>query len=66
MLKLPTWLDEKQAIQLATEAGIAIDPISTSYQTLAVERFDMIGYGAIPLDMIEEAVRLLADAWKGG
>ena len=66
VLQLPTWLDEKQAIQLVAEAGIAIDPISTSYQTLDIERFVMIGYGAIPLEMIEEAVRLLADAWKGG
>ena len=65
VLQLPTWLDEKQAIQLAAEAGIAIDPISTSYQTLDIECFIMIGYGAIPHEMIEEAVRLLADAWKG-
>lgn len=64
VLKLPEWLDEDQAIELAAEAGITIDPISSSYQTMTVKRFTMIGYGAIPLEKMEEAVRLLASVWK--
>lgn len=64
ILKLPGWLDEKKAVQLAAQAGIAIDSISSSYQTKEVKRYVMIGYGAIAFEEIEEAVRLLADVWK--
>lgn len=64
ILQLPAWLDEKRAIQLATQASIAIDPISSSYQTKKVERYVMVGYGAIPLDKIEEGVHLLARVWN--
>lgn len=64
ILKLPEWLAEEKAIQLAAKAGIAIDPISSSYQTIEVGHYVMIGYGAIPFEEIEEAVRLLANIWK--
>ena len=64
ILKLPEWLDEKKAIQSAAQAGIAIDPISSSYQTIKVKRYVMVGYGGIPLEKIDAAVQLLANVWK--
>lgn len=64
VLKLPNSLFENEAISLAKSVGIAIDPISTSYQQHKVSNFVMIGYGAIPYDEIEEAVSLLATQWK--
>ncbi|ALC85245.1 GntR family transcriptional regulator [Bacillus sp. FJAT-22090] len=64
VLKLPDWLNEKQAIQLAQEAGVAIDPISTSYQKNAIDNFVMIGYGAIPIEAIEEAIYFLSNQWN--
>lgn len=65
VLKLPDWLNEEQAVQLAKEAKIAIDPISTSYQRSAISNFVMIGYGAIQMDRIEEAISILSNQWNG-
>jgi len=64
VLKLPDWLNEKQAIQLAQDVGVAIDPISTSYQQNVINNFVMIGYGAITLQSIEGAISILATKWK--
>jgi len=64
VLKLPKRINETNAIKLAEKVGIAIDPISTSYQQKKIENFVMIGYGGIPYNSIEEAVLLLASQWK--
>ncbi|MFC7684964.1 PLP-dependent aminotransferase family protein [Ureibacillus sp. GCM10028918] len=64
VLKLPESLKETTAIKLALDAGIALDPISTSYQLSAIDNCVMIGYGAISYDEIEEAVSLLSTQWK--
>ncbi|PYF06793.1 MocR-like pyridoxine biosynthesis transcription factor PdxR [Ureibacillus chungkukjangi] len=64
VVKLPNWLNETVAIQLANKVGIAIDPISTSYQLNKKENFVMIGYGAISYEEIEHATSLLASQWK--
>jgi len=64
LLRLPPWLNESCAIRLAANLGIAIDPISTSYQQHNVDHLVMIGYGAIPYDVIEQAISLLATEWK--
>lgn len=64
LLKLPNWLNEEQAVQLAQEARIAIDPVSTSYQLNAINNFVMIGYGAIPIELIEEVVHILSNQWN--
>lgn len=64
VLKLPNPLKEHDAIQLANENGIAIDPISTSYQLQEIDNYVMIGYGAIPIEFIEEAIAILAHQWN--
>ena len=64
VLKLPNWLNETLAISLAENVGIAIDPLSTSYQQSKVENLVMVGYGAIPYDRIHEAVAELSTEWK--
>jgi GntR family transcriptional regulator/MocR family aminotransferase len=64
ILKLPYLLNEKQAIELAQEAGIAIDPVSTSYQISRVNNLVMIGYGSIPYESIEEAISILSTQWN--
>ena len=64
VVKLPKWLKEKQAIELAQKVGIELDPMSPSYQSSLIENFVIIGYGAIPLENIEEAVTLLASQWN--
>lgn len=64
ILKLPNELKEEQAIQLASEVGIAIDPVSTSYQLCSVNQYVMIGYGAIEIELIEEALSILATKWN--
>ncbi|KGR74255.1 MocR-like pyridoxine biosynthesis transcription factor PdxR [Ureibacillus sinduriensis] len=64
VLRLPKSLNEWNAIKLAQDVGIALDPISSSYQLNPVDNCVMIGYGAIPYAVIEEAVSLLASQWK--
>ncbi|HWL13846.1 MAG TPA: PLP-dependent aminotransferase family protein [Ureibacillus sp.] len=64
VLKLPIYLNETLAISLAEKVGVAIDPISTSYQQSKVDQFVMIGYGAIPFDDIDKAAALLSNEWK--
>lgn len=64
VLKLPKSLIERNAIQLAQDVGIALDPVSISYQLSTMDNCVMIGYGAIPYAEIEEAVSLLASQWK--
>ncbi|QCR32302.1 PLP-dependent aminotransferase family protein [Lysinibacillus sp. SGAir0095] len=64
VLKLPKSLDETTAIQLAQDAGIALDPISSSYQLSNNDNLVMMGYGAISYNDIEEAVSLLSTQWK--
>ena len=64
ILKLPSGLHEEQAIQLAREVGIAIDPVSSSYQLNSVKNYVMVGYGAIPEEFIEEALSILSSQWN--
>lgn len=64
VLKLPDWLNEKQAVQLAQEAGVVIDPISTSYQQNPIDNLVLIGYGAIPIELIEEAIYIISNKWN--
>jgi GntR family transcriptional regulator / MocR family aminotransferase len=64
ILKLPSELSEEQAIQLAKEVGIAIDPVSSSYQLNSVNNYVMVGYGAISDEFIEEALSILSNQWN--
>ena len=64
ILKLPSKLSEDQAIQLAREVGIDIDPVSSSYQLNSVKNFVMVGYGAICVEFIEEALQILSRQWN--
>lgn len=63
IVQLPPWLKEKRAVQLAFENGIAIDPVSTCYQTASPQHLVMIGFGAIPIDDIPIAIETLANCW---
>ena len=58
ILKLPSGLHEEQAIQLAREVGIAIDPVSSSYQLNSVKNYVMVGYGG--LVRLDTAVKMKA------
>ena len=64
LLKLPHGLSEEQAIRLAREVGVAIDPVSTSYQLSSVTNYVMVGYGAISVELIEEALLVLSGQWN--
>lgn len=64
VLQLPAHLPEQTAILLARQYGIAIDAVSTNYQCQSSNQYVMLGYGAIALEQIDEAVQLLAQAWN--
>ncbi len=63
IVQLPEWLQEKEAIQLAFENKILLDPVSVYYQQIKPEQYVMLGFGAIPLDDIHTAVQRLAQCW---
>ena len=63
IIQLPQWLNEKRAVQLALEKGIAIDPVSTCYQTIPPQHMVMIGFGAIPMQNLHVAIQTLAKSW---
>lgn len=63
IIQLPEWLEEKRAVELALEMGIAIDPVSKYYQTTTPQNLVMIGFGAIPLEKIHPVIQTLADGW---
>lgn len=63
IIQLPPWLEEGRAVQIASENGIAIDPVSTCYQTKTTNHLVMVGFGAIPIESIFPVVETLAKAW---
>ncbi len=64
VVKLPTWLSEQHAIQLAQEVGINVYPCSTSYQQDSKDAMVILGYGGLSLGQIEEGIVLLAAVWQ--
>jgi len=63
VVKLPSWLTEQNAIQLAMQVGIAVYPCSASYQQGSQEAMVIIGYGGLTLEQIQEGIALLASVW---
>ncbi|MFC5558710.1 hypothetical protein ACFPN4_06225, partial [Ureibacillus thermophilus] len=63
IIQLPEWLEEKRAVELALEMGIAIDPVSKCYQTIIPHNLVMIGFGAIPIEQIQPVIKTLAKVW---
>lgn len=66
VVRLPSWLSEQNAIQLAIQVGIAVYPCSASYQQGSHEAMVIIGYGGLTLEQITEGITLLAATWKAG
>lgn len=66
VIKLPSWLSEQRAIQLALQVGIAVYPCSASYQQVSQDAMVIIGYGGLTLEQITEGITLLAATWKAG
>lgn len=66
VIKLPSWLSEQRAIQLAIQVGIAVYPCSASYQQSSQHAMVIIGYGGLTLEQITEGIALLAATWKAG
>lgn len=64
VLKLPNYLNEKEAIKKASSVGIKIYPCSSSYQQPADEQMVILGYGGLSFDQIVEGVSRLKEAWR--
>lgn len=64
VIKLPPYLAENRAIQLAQEVGIQVYPCSTSYQNGTIDAKVIIGYGGLTLQQINDGIALLASVWQ--
>lgn len=64
VLQLPSGLCESEAIARARNVEVAVDPISTSYQTEAPQNMVILGYGELSIHEITEGIKRLASVWK--
>ncbi|WP_066287548.1 MocR-like pyridoxine biosynthesis transcription factor PdxR [Bacillus sp. FJAT-29937] len=63
VLKLPSYLTEESAIQLAAETGVRIYPASISFIKKPKTHMVILGYGGLSLEEIEEGIKRLAESW---
>ncbi|WP_203248311.1 MocR-like pyridoxine biosynthesis transcription factor PdxR [Sporosarcina beigongshangi] len=65
VLKLPSNLTEKDAIELAEAIHIRVYPVSTSYANAKPAHLVLLGYGGLSHEEIDRGIQLLAKVWCG-